>query len=272
MKKVFTLLLASVCCFGIVEEANAQFNTHFYKKDKRDNGGSNWYKRIDVGGHYFTSNASFKQSLGNFAMGQINPEYLYSHTNTEINATGYGARIGYYIPVTREFNKFSLNLSLAAQYTSVENNIGKLTLYGQVVDVETNFTNSMLSFPIGFDLKWGGESTLRKSDWATVSLGAGVLPTYHSTSGGTDVTESKFTVRPYAKAEVGFTTGIHWKIYALWSLGRDRFLDHESGDLQVPLSAENPVTITQNAYYTQNITLGLAFSIGSLFWDKKDKW
>lgn len=272
MKKLFTILFASVLGMGITQEANAQFNTHFYKKDKREKGNSNWYKRIDVGGHYLASNASFKQSLGNFAMGQIDPNFLYSHTNTMIKATGYGGRIGYYIPVTREFNKFSLNLSIAAQYTAVDNNIGKLTLYGQEVDVETKFTNTMLSFPVGFDLKWGGESTLRKSDWATVSLGAGVLPTYHSISGGAESVDGKLTVRPYAKAEVGFTTGIHWKIYALWSLGRDRFLDYSSGDLTTPLSAENPVTITQNAYYTQNITLGLSFSVGSLFWDKRNKW
>lgn len=271
MKKLLTLFIASVIGLAASENVSAQFNTHFYKKEKREKGESNWYKRFDIGGHYFFAKANSTMRIGNYAVGQVYPQHLYYGYNQDYNATGYGARLGYYIPLTRTFNKFSLNLSTMVMFSSITQNIEKVSVM-EGIEMETEpYSVTSIQIPIGFDVKWGGESTLDKKDWATVSLGGGVITSLNSADNALDK-QSETSFRPYVKLEAGFTTGIHWKFYALWTMGKDKFLDENSGNLDVPLSPENPTSYSYVGYHKPSITVGLAFSIGSLFWDKRNKW
>lgn len=265
--------IATISCLGLgaslTTEAQ-QINTYYYKKIKKEKGEkSDWFKRVEIGGHYSIANAEFQNSNNYVIFDGTQTEQFSYNFGKEFKAIGFGGQLGTYIPVTSVFRKSIFAITVHAHATFVNYDLGKIEVMPDVFSDPVNMQQTRLALPIGLEYKWGGQATLNKADWASVGFGGGVAPTYEMfdkiTVDGED--KEKFSIRPYLRVEAGFRTAIFWKIHATWMFSS--IYNYKKQAETIPeLSLENNSYVEGYMRTRPIINLGITFNIGSFGWDK----
>lgn len=265
--------IAAIACLGLSLSMKAQaqqINTHYYKKVKKENKEkSDWFKRIEIGGHYSLANAEFQNSNNYLIFDGTKTTQLSYNFGKEFKAIGFGGQLGTYIPVTSVIRKSIFAITVHAQATFVTYDLGRIEVMPGTLSSPVSMQQTRLALPIGLEYKWGGQATLNKEDWASVGIGGGVAPTYEMfdkiTVEGED--KEKFSIRPYIRVEAGFRTAIFWKLHATWMFSS--IYNYKKQAETIPeLSLENNSYVEGYMRTRPILNVGITFNIGSFGWDK----
>lgn len=271
------LKILAVASLGLVAgETQAQFNSLYYNNyRKRPTLRLKLLQRMDIGFHAGFGKAFFDQKVGMIRPrwdenSQSNVNVLYTDENTfKLKGSSFGGNIGFYLPVgyVARFTRFALNVE--AYVTSSTYDIQDYKIFGVPASAPLDkITCLSIAVPLGFDIKWGGQSTLSRHSWASTGIGGGIAPTYYMvTPTTTGPNTQELTVRPYIKAEFGFLTGIFWKVKGMVFFNKVTPGHWVTG---------NPEAITQTEPFVDQTmrlnrftySLALSFNIGSLNWGR----
>lgn len=260
--------LISVAVFTLMSATSfAQYNSwRFNEKTNSKKDKLKLFQRFDIGFH-----SSFSKTDYTYESGLINTDVVNNVTveseerllgyEGPASLTSFGGNIGLAIPVGKLGPKttFGFNIDVYASFNSYE--IKNLSFEnGAQPSKNPKYDAMMLHVPVGLHVKWGGQSTLSKDDWASVGLSAGIAPTYISYSKNFVADDNMF-VTPYLGAEFGFFTGVFWKIK-----GMILFDHYNMGVYNNRINnAYERATLLTN---TNTFVLGLSFNLGSFGWQK----
>lgn len=229
------------------------------------------FQRLEIGFHSAFHETFFDNSLvammpiidgGNQAFVEMKDFSI-----NKLNTSNFGGNIGITIPVGRLARKTSFGINLDVYATMSNYKFDGFKVWGIDADPTFDFKSTTINIPFGLDVKWGGQSTLSKDDWASVGFGAGIAPTIVMMDPSDFSKNNEMSVRPYLKAEFGFYTGIFWKLKGMVLFNSMTLGEYESG---------NPDNVTMEApHIYQEIRtngntymLGLSFNIGSFGWTR----
>jgi hypothetical protein len=187
-------------------------------------------------------------------------------------AMGIGGSIGLSLPI-----KATGHISCWAASIALMGNMYTWSELNQQYSVDGTFkvrtpaldaTTIQVALPIGIDYKAGCDAILSKRLSMCTSLGAGFMPQFNMTNlaSVSDVdTKYSFGFTPYAKAEVGFFTGMCIKLRVLYSLGNITMIDVNRS---IPGVTDGPFKITS----TSNVMVSLIFMPFSVSWRETNWW
>lgn len=276
MKNTLLKITAIALLSLLAGETQAQFNSLYYNNNrKRPTLRLRMLQRMDIGFHAGFGKAFFDQKISMMRPwwdenSQSNVDVVFSEENTfRLKGSSFGGNIGFYLPVgyVARFTRFALNVE--AYVTSSSYEIQDFKLFGTPTGAPLgNITCLSIAVPIGFDIKWGGQSTLSRHSWASTGIGGGIAPTYYMVTPATTGPNAKeLTVRPYVKAEFGFLTGIFWKVKGMVFFNKVTPGHWVTGNPEAVTTAEPYVdqTMRLNRF---TYSLALSFNIGSLKWSR----
>ncbi len=99
--------------------------------------------------------------------------------------------------------------------------------------VQENMPFMMMSAPISFNYKFGGDASLSKDNRTMLSAGAGIAASYTTITGIAEgyTADPIINAVPFVKAEVGFLMGVAVKIRGTAYMGNYNFIDYKAKDL-----------------------------------------
>lgn len=222
-------------------------------------------QRLELGVHTSFSKDMFYLEVGNVVVNNVNgtpvstQEQLYSFLG-KASLSSVGGNLGLTLPVGKLTPKTTLGFNIDVYATFNSYKIKNFEVLGASALTAPKLNTTMVHVPLGLDVKWGGQSTLSKDDWASVGFGAGIAPTY-ITGPKSYSLDDKLVVTPYIKAEFGFFTGIFWKIK-----GMILFDHYNYGSIKEQTGG---MYHNQGLYSTTNtFLLGLSFNLGSGGWHR----
>lgn len=263
---LFACILSLSFLFCIPSKSNAQggFNImDVMNKHNSYNAFSGRYGDIN-------SPASKREYIGfgkQFMSPLLNVEYYYAdktplnnHTKTSsilahTTSQSYAFHLGTYFPLGEISNKsiLAIGAQITVLYTTIT--FDPLKFYGRET-LTDNYPLIAAMLPVSFEYKYGSEATMLKQDHFMLTLGAGVAPGAYTVYRG----EANVLPRvlPFVKAEVGFMTGIAWKLQFNAYLGRMKLLDvsyttvtEDAGNNKI----SDGMSIKSNSGYGYNVSL-----------------
>ena len=221
MKK---LALLAICCVLVSVAARAQSLRTISYYARNYNGFSEKHKarlkRYYLG--YGVPSMSFDITAHYVADGDAisSPAVSPSNVTRKISVTGkslYSSTAGGYYPfITTARNRgFGCDISAvgeAYQYSTGVQSFGNLVASDECATM-------IISFPIAFVYKSGGEVSLSKKDNVLFSFGVGLAPAFTATK--VFDAQASFIARRFAMMEFGLLTGIAWKVRVTYSSAVD---------------------------------------------------
>lgn len=132
-------------------------------------------------------------------------------------------------PVARISERSGFNIEVGFSYTGFTFTHDTIRVPDGKV-LKQDLPVSIISAPISFDFKTGGESSLNKSDRVLFSAGIGVAPSYLSAEGS----ESSIRAIPFAKLEAGFFAALAFKLRGMMYLGQANYINVNGEGATVP--------------------------------------
>ena len=132
--------------------------------------------------------------------------------------------------------------------------------------LQENMPFMMMSLPISFNYKFGGDASLSKDNKTMLSAGAGIATSY------TTITEIAqgytadpiISAVPFVKAEVGFMLGVAIKIRGTAYMGNYNLIDYKAADLGNAAGILTKEYSGQLGYNLSVMIMPLSFN-----WDRK---
>jgi len=236
MNKIFTALrqaaFASMILAVAANTVHAQTGSRSFGKYsvKRSNGKNvTAFQRLELGGG-LTFGKGSASSVERY-YDPAHPGVVSGTSNTQ--NFSYRSACGWlntYFPMTTLSYNSILAVSTGLYFTNNTFQINNYNLNGlssPTLDVK----DMLVGLPIGVDFIFGGEATCNQSDKVSLRAGLGAMPFVSLGSISNDVSKySRFGVRPYVKAELGFFAGIEWKIKTQVMVGSRNLYDIRTGD------------------------------------------
>ncbi len=268
-KLILTSILSLLTISGF-----AQFNSlYFNNKTHRPKEKLKLFQRVDIGFHTMF-NRAFYDYYSVLEIANPGSENTISITDDtyKMKNMGIGGNIGAFLPIGHLGYRTKLGLNLEAYYTSHTYETTNFQINGNPADAQVEFKSTFISVPVGLDVRWGGQSSLSKDDWASASIGGGIAPTYFSTKPESNVPDFvNLLVRPYIRAEFGFHTGIFWKIKGMVQFRQLDIVNiNESEGFEQGQTNTSLVGTRDQTLYTRGLTysLGLSINLGSIAWTR----
>lgn len=121
----------------------------------------------------------------------------------------------------------------------------------------------MISGPISFNYKYGGDASLSRDHRTLLSAGAGIAASYITIDDGSGA-DPLIKAIPFVKAEVGFILGVAVKIRGTAHLGNYNLIDYKSPELSRATGIISRSYTSQIGYNISVVIMPL-----SLAWDKR---
>jgi len=245
MNKKSTSLLKAVLFGTVIASVPLKSNAQDAVRN-----GSIW-NRLEIGYGETFSNASetnyvrIKDPVTNVITGSTTGQSFSYRTGG-----GYAA---VYFPLTYINMHSALVLNTGINFTMSKWDLGNTSLNPDAMVVNTA-KEMYFGVPIGVDYVFGGEASFNREDRVTLRGGAGLQPymSMDKLEQG-DVSNTKFGVKPYIKAEIGFFLGFEWKIRGVMVAGSRTLYDMKAGDLSLN---------NTNYYASYNFTVRPTYTIG----------
>jgi|GEM_PF-2021440 len=149
--------------------------------------------------------------------------------------------------------------------------------YGNIATMQDDCISEIVSMPIGFVYKSGGEVSLSKHDKVLFTFGAGFAPSMSISK--VFVADYNFFIRQYATVEFGLFTGIAWKFRATYFGGNVPLMRTTGGDPTSTVSTaqfQGPIGYMDVAT-TGSSSFNVSLTILPFSWDwakdpNKHKW
>lgn len=253
---------------GMALPATAQIGgigRSFFGPNKRsfNSKASSFLNGFQIGGGYILSDdAEFNH---NFvladAMGN-NIRAIRDQGRAEV--TGFDVHVGSQYTLARISRRNSIALTYGVQGTLLTTTPGRIAI-SPTAFFEQELKTTEIGLPIGVAYKFGGESSLDRSDKVSFTVGAAAMPIYSMQTYG-DIKTTDFKLRPLAFAEAGFLAGIEFKIRATVIPLTNEGFRIESGDEGLKGFPNNNTEITGR--FPARLSLGIAIMPFTRKWEK----
>lgn len=246
----------------------------FKKTDRKDNKLSmQLHKRLYLGvyGWHFMNNPislrlrdtmyanadAFKDKIGGKEL-----DTTFSATaRLRKSLTGY---LGVSVPVAMLNNKsmFCLDIEANALMGELFYDTINIPLKYKTLAVTETMPFMMISGPVSFNYKWGGDASLSKDHRTLLSAGAGIATSYITID---DKSQSEALIKaiPFVKAEIGFVFGVAFKLRGTAYMGNYSLIDYKSPELSKATGIIERQYAGQMGYNLSVIIMPLA-----LVWEK----
>lgn len=212
---------------------------------------------VALGNGFFVVDSRYRNPIDNSKR-----QYLFSKN---FGFRGMSINAATHFPITNITERSILTLGFGAIANVFSWELGNMTADTLVLG-SSPASGFQIGIPVGLEYKAGGEATLDKADKVSITLGAGICPTFHAAHiDNGDINQSKFNIQPYLKAELGFFAGIEWKIKAMYLMKSTKVIDYSTGDPNL----NSTIQYSNSQFKTGSIfTVGLAIMPFSWDWDK----
>jgi len=157
--------------------------------------------------------------------------------------------INFNFPLAKLSKKSAFTLDVGFSYTAFTLKYDTAVVRDSMILTE-EFPVSVMSLPISFDFKTGGEATLSKENKLLFTAGIGIAPSYVMT----DINpEASIRALPFVKLEAGFFLGIAFKLRGMAYFGNAKYINDEGAKAQVP----GITSRVSNGGYGYTISLGI---------------
>ena len=261
--------------------SEAQFITslnRYHKHDRKDNKiKAQLHKRIYLGiyGQHFMSNSLSmrirdttypdEQSFND----KINKGSIDTTVQTNARLTkSITAYLGVSVPLAMLNDKSMLCLDIEGNVLmgEISHDTINIPLIYKNNPVQENMPFMMMSAPISFNYKYGGDASLSRDHRTMLSAGAGIAASYTTIDGiaeGGSI-DPIINAVPFVKAEVGFVLGVAIKVRGTAYMGNFNLIDYKSKDLA------NASGVIEKRYSGQlGYNLSVIVMPLSLAWDKR---
>lgn len=176
----------------------------------------------------FANNEAFEKRIGGQAV------------DTSVQTTGrltksITAYLGVSVPLARltEKSMFCLDIEANVLMGEITHDTINVPLQYKTLDVQESMPFMMMSAPVSFNYKFGGDASLSKDNKTLLSAGAGIATAYTTVTGIAEgyTADPIISAVPFVKAEVGFLLGVAIKIRGTAYMGNYKFIDYKSADL-----------------------------------------
>lgn len=186
------------------------------------------YLSYDIGYHIPITKGTFTHSYVNEVNGMYAGEKVITR---ELDAKGFGVSGNVYYPLFELTEKSIIAFNVGALANVLTFDIGRVNT-SETANYNYSFSSLQIGIPLCIDYKSGGEAIYDKAEKVSFTAGFGISPTFYGSNFGPS-SVTKFGVRPYVHAEIGFFAAIEWKVRASCLMNSTQFFraDNDSPGL-----------------------------------------
>ena len=248
MKSVLSVLAILILFAGTADaqmnRAGGMFGDYSKKsKTKGKKGGSTLFQRLTIGyGQHFAYNTMDIE----YRQDGVRDTSFNVALNSTAPMVGF---LNFTFPLAKVSKKSAFTLDIGFSYTAFTLRYDSTTVLDSMIVTE-DLPVSIMSLPISFDFKTGGEATLSKENRLLFTAGIGVAPSYVMA----DINpEASIRALPFIKLEAGFFLGMAFKLRGMAYLGNARYINDEGAKATVP----GITSRVSNGGYGYTISLGI---------------
>ena len=236
------------------------------------------HSRFEIGYSYVSGTAQYVGTTNVLDYSTVNQSFV-RDSNLKMNMTAVGA-LSLYAGLNFPVKQLGANSTLAFSVALMYNTYNWLSLnpgfgtdgrqYNNDGVNEMDGLTTKIALPLGLDLKVGTDALCKRKPVIGVTVGAGIMPQYNSTTFTYNGTDPAFTNLPattcfgvngYVKGEISFITGISYKLKVVYSFGDMPLVDHTNN----VLATNGPFKLTEKS----NLTVTYSVLPFSIFWKHK---
>lgn len=258
--------------------SEAQFVSGLGRYRKTEKGEKNLrlqlHKRIYIGGsfnsHYMSSAMNMRVRDTAYATPEDfndkigGKEVDTSFTTTARLRNSLSGFLGVSVPLAMTSEKSMLCLDIEANVLMGELDPDSVTvpLIYKNLEIQESLPYMVMSAPISFNYKYGGDASLSKDHRTLLSAGAGIATSYITIDDGSGA-DALIRAVPFIKAEAGFLLGVAIKVRGTAFLGNYSLIDYQSPEI-------SRATGIISRSYTGNLGYNISVIIMplSMTWDK----
>jgi hypothetical protein len=247
MKRILSVLTVVLLAIGTADAQVARTASMFgdySKKNKAKKGRkSTLLQRLTLGyGQHFVYNT-------------VDINYRSSSVSDTTFSTGITSTspmsgfLSFTFPLARISERSAFTLDVGATYTAFNLQYDTVKMSDGIVLTE-QMPVSIISLPISFDFKTGGEATLDKANRLLFTGGIGIAPSYVMADNNP---EASIKALPFVKLEAGFFLGLAFKLRGMAYIGNTNYIDDQGTKAVVP----GIVSRKTSGGYGYSISLGI---------------
>jgi hypothetical protein len=246
MKSVLSVLAIILLFAGTSNaqmRAGGMFGDYSKKSKSKNKKHSTLLQRLTIGyGQHYVSNTLDV----NYRADAVND------SSFKVALTSTAPMVGFFnftFPLAKVSDKSAFTLDIGFSYTAFTLKYDSVIVHDGKVQTE-ELPVSIMSLPISFDFKTGGEATLSKENRLLFTGGIGIAPSYIMA----DINpEAAIKAMPFVKLEAGFFLGIAFKLRGLAYFGNAHYIDDDGMKAVVP----GVTSRVSSGSYGYTISLGI---------------